>query len=756
LGGYLRAVNISTEGSAVVEGGDGGNGVDFGGGVGRAAGSGGGILLANVLASNGTGLLRGGNAGLTGVLPANGGSILGISPSTLSLLFTTETNTIRAGNGSNGGRGGDLQFVGYGSLEDDLNPGPLGNVTISAGNGSANGRYAGAGGSIRFLQGSLASDPDVAPPGYPSVVTRISAGNGGGSTLASAPGGSILNVILERGGQVGSDLIIQAGDAGNARAALDAVPRFGAAGGSVAAVSVFDIKDGTIIRSIGAGDGGAATFRSGPGGSLNDIRTLGDDIGVRSGEVFGYGTMGGLFAGVGGAVGPGGVRGLSGTVTNIGAEAVAAIVAGRVGAPDLVEAVANVYLTGNEALLTRNGSFEQNRPFTLTFGDPAVAANTTAVLPANASPADVQAALNGLPGIGVNGVSVGFSTNGNPLNTYRVRWTLGGDQPLLTGNEIVPLIVTTTQDATPDVLAGVASVDGTVATSEVQTVTVAAAPTAVAETQFTLTFAGSTTVPLPFTASTTQVENALNALVSIQALAPGDTGSVTVAAGAVQGQFVVTFVPTGDQVPLTGASYVPEIQTLDIFGAGTLSLTFGADSTGQISAAGVPDATLAQQLQTALNALPSVQALEAGNAGSVTVTVIGASEFAIRFNSDADAPDLIGNELFPLNILTDVPGSVTASEVQVIGFISKTAFSPVAYASANLVGAIVAPDEFGANVFKYVDGTATALNPLGVFAVGDMPVDGLIMARKLNRATINFIPEAYYNGTVMDDFDNII
>jgi hypothetical protein len=100
----------------------------------------------------------------------------------------------------------------------------------------------------------------------------------------------------------------------------------------------FAIDPRTIIRSIAAGNGGS-TGGSGHGGNGGDLENIDvhDDIGARSGEAFGFDTMGGLFAGAGGANtssshSPGALDprdGHAGSVLNVTADAIASIVAGR-------------------------------------------------------------------------------------------------------------------------------------------------------------------------------------------------------------------------------------------------------------------------------------------------------------------------------------------------------------------------------------------------------------------------------------------
>ncbi len=65
------------------------------------------------------------------------------------------------------------------------------------------------------------------------------------------------------------------------------------------------------------------------------------------------------------------------------------------------------------------------------------------------------------------------------------------------------------------------------------------------------------------------------------------------------------------------------------------------------------------------------------------------------------------------------------------------AYNPLSYAVKNLVGAVVDPTAQDANKFHW---TATGTDT--VFAVGDIPIDGLIMATTFNQKLANFTPEA--------------
>ncbi len=316
-----------------IRAGDGGNG------DGGAAGKGGDITSSAGFATLGDGILQSGNAGALGAKPGIGGNIVGV-PSALSGIYASNNVTIRAGDGSHGGQGGSIKLAGYGvpadSVEPDAFPGaptvrtiaPKGEILVQAGNGTAEGKTAGKGGSIDLVNGSVSLGA--------AAQTRILAGTGGGNVDKEADGGSITNLGISVGGATGGVLLIEAGDAGTGGLNVSK----GAKGGSVNGVQISDIAAGTIIRHISAGDGGSAAKTGGEGGSIKEVRVLGHDIGVRSGQAFGYATMGGLFAGAGGNATVGVLgKGMAGSVTNITATAIAAIVAGKGAVPEAVKLV---------------------------------------------------------------------------------------------------------------------------------------------------------------------------------------------------------------------------------------------------------------------------------------------------------------------------------------------------------------------------------------------------------------------------------
>ena len=114
------------------------------------------------------------------------------------------------------------------------------------------------------------------------------------------------------------------------------------------------------IKAVAAGDGGDAVSgrgKGGAGGSVSNV-DVARDLGLRSGAAYGFATdgskAGGLFVGVGGTniSSPADVslQGKNGNVSNITAEAISCIVAGRGASPLLAGTVNGIFLRGNTAV----------------------------------------------------------------------------------------------------------------------------------------------------------------------------------------------------------------------------------------------------------------------------------------------------------------------------------------------------------------------------------------------------------------------
>ncbi len=89
-------------------------------------------------------------------------------------------------------------------------------------------------------------------------------------------------------------LVLEGGNAGNSTASI------GATGGSVSNVGVTGLAAGTIFRSVASGNGGDGCVHGGAAGNITTLFVQNDDIGIKTGQAFGYNTQGGIFAGVGG------------------------------------------------------------------------------------------------------------------------------------------------------------------------------------------------------------------------------------------------------------------------------------------------------------------------------------------------------------------------------------------------------------------------------------------------------------------------
>ncbi|HZJ15484.1 MAG TPA: hypothetical protein VFD27_10555, partial [Chthoniobacteraceae bacterium] len=497
----------------------------------------------------------------------------------------------------------------------------------------------------------------------------------------AAKGGSISEASISVGGGSGVEFMIEAGDGGDALGN----GKVGGKGGKVNGVGVTDLDPLTIVRSIAAGDGGDARKTGGAGGSITFVSIQDHDIGVRSGLKFGYDAMGGLFVGAGGKA-TDGKDGLAGSATDINANAIASIVAGRTLVPELAEKVSRVFLNETNQLVVREGALVSNSPFTLTFGG-----NTTDLLPGNATRQQVEFALNQLASIqntvpgGTGTVTVTYGTNPNVsvYSTYIVTFTATGDQVLLTGEEQVPIEVSTTVpgqiinfptieklpgssvfpvlETTPgqrdltilETISGDSAFSSTEQTrgdilanpqvSEVQRISLvnlSPFPTGM----FNLTFGANTTANLPANATAQQIQTALNSLGSISGI-NGVGGVVVVPAG--NASFDIRFNNPGDVQPITGHFFVPETQRLFLgdlptFTTGQMTLKFGANTTAPIASTAT-----AAQIDTALEALPSIVALPGTAGNKVTVSQIQAGVFNITFNSIGQKAPLMGTGLIP-------------------------------------------------------------------------------------------------------------
>jgi hypothetical protein len=719
--GDVSVVNLDVDGNVDVEAGTGGSGALLLAVPVAAGGSGGNINAVGAFGHFGSGTLIAGSAG-AGVKAAKGGSIFGTS-SQVSGLRAVDSLTIKAGTGSGGGDGGSISNVAFGSTSDSLSPTPDGNILVQAGDGSAAGTLAGKGGSVSQVTGS--------PSSGANSLTQILGGQGASGAKKGGDGGSLSGITISGAGDdAGTEpnpvaIIFQAGDAGSTVAGST-----GGKGGNVTNVYVNNLDPDAVVRSVAAGNGGNADPVKGTGGlggtidgfriiggtDVNTGATLSADIGYRSGQNYGYTSMGGLFAGTGGT---GFKAGLAGNVRNISADSIAAIVAGRDPAPQEVTKVEKITLNGQTALKTTT-----NSPFVITYNG-----STTAPLDTT-DPRVIQAAIEALPGAPAN-VTV-IHTSGS---TFQITNNANGDIGDYTAQEYVPGN-TTENVAGEQIYSTKETIAGSPTNPETQNYKPLTSGT------YTLTFGvDSTSFNSGDSAST--IATQLNALPSISA-----AGGVAVTGDPTNG-FSIKFGNNGDQSAITVDALVQEKQTIDVLGsAATVPV---ATTTFQITspAAGAPtgqplkvDAT-PQQVQDYINN-------QLFGAPTVTVAANPAnpSSYVVTFISTGAQSLLAATEFIDMAHTNLQQGTPTTPEVQGLSFVPRPTFDPASYAKANLVGAIVIPDAIGSPTFKF-----TPVGPAHVgFQLGDLPTDGLIVAKDLETAQINFTPEAEYvtmlNGKV--------
>ena len=343
-GGDISKSNLQTHGGVQVSAGQGGKAgekgrVGAGGSLGSSAAAAG-LFARSSLESV---AFLAGQAGvpLAGTTPGTGAAGGGISNAVAS---AAENITFAGGNGSVGGVGGSISragFYGAGDFESSF----VGNLVIVAGLGGdpvAVTARGGTGGSISSAVGTSSSTDGA------TVVFEAGRGGGVGPVIGSTGGlgGSVNGVSITAGAAPFSVLAGHGGDG----------QKFGGKGGSVQNIAS---TPAMVVRAVAAGDGGdvlAGTAKGAAGGTVNKVDVAGD-LGLRSGANFGFATdgskMGGVFAGLGGsnssAPFDAKLTGVSGNVTNLTAQAISAIVAGRSSSPALVNLVDGIYLRGNTA-----------------------------------------------------------------------------------------------------------------------------------------------------------------------------------------------------------------------------------------------------------------------------------------------------------------------------------------------------------------------------------------------------------------------
>ena len=165
--------------------------------------------------------------------------------------------------------------------------------------------------------------------------------------------------------------------------------------------------------------------------------------------------------------------------------------------------------------------------------------------------------------------------------------------------------------------------------------------------------------------------------------------------------------------------------------------------------------TSAAQIDAALEALPSIQALQ-GPAGDKVEVVLNPpnspnSSYNVIFHGDGDQLTFGGKQFEPITVTTKVNGGPGTQEQQIVAYLVKGELDGLTYSIANLVGAIADVNEIDANVFHFINN-----NGIPGFQVGDTPIDGLVMARVFDQFSVNFTPEAKLTAAGFFDSDNVI
>ena len=334
-----------------------------------------------------------------------------------------------------------------------------------------------------------------------------------------------------------------------------------------------------------------------------------------------------------------------------------------------------------------------NTEFTLTFVD-----GISATLPVTANATDIKTALNAvstIKGVRTDNTGAINVTTVSP-NVFDIDFNIFGNQPAIIG---------------------------------------------------LLTKSGGTTVRLPYNATAQAIETALDA-VSI-----ADT---IVTPGTAAGTFQVTYTEFGDQPNVSSVGYIHEKQKIDVYHVGSFQLSFNNQTTGTL-----PANATAQQVQDALNALPTVMA----TGKPVTVKSNADSSYNVVFGADNDQLPFSGVQFEDLVVSTGADGSGSVREIQFITAVKKGEFNSLFYrTNARLLGAITDLNELDSNVFKsFTDTNGNGILDLGLdlihagsFILGDIPIDGLVMAKRFDQVNTNVTPEAKLTFAGFFDNDNLI
>ena len=345
----------------------------------------------------------------------------------------------------------------------------------------------------------------------------------------------------------------------------------------------------------------------------------------------------------------------------------------------------------------------------------------------------------------------------------------------------------------PVILAASEDIQGSFASGEAQVLDLKAVE-AIPAAQFTLKFGSDTTTPLAFDATSAQIEAALNLLPSINAAgnvtvtltSPGvftfafgqladqlgvitgvvtgpentvdvngnDTpanvatalqtalnalpsvaaeGGVTVAVAKSANTLNVIFNTAGNKPSLTAVSNVYEVQTIALLSLGEYNFTYGADTTPRLPAGSTPAA-----VKQALENLPGFPV------GGVTVSNGLNNNFTFTFNAPGDFTAINAQQFLGINASTLQDGTANPAglhEKQDITQPRRYLFDQANLTLANFVGGFSDGTELDPHIFRWTDA-----NSNGLFDLGEIPTDGIILAKNYNAAHTNFIPEARYVG----------
>lgn len=335
------------------------------------------------------------------------------------------------------------------------------------------------------------------------------------------------------------------------------------------------------------------------------------------------------------------------TTTSIAGTGTAALVKAALEAlPNI--GVGDVFVSGaavNEKQTVTCGGGSTGGYFLLTFDG-----QTTAPISRNSSAPGMQAALQSLSNIGLDGVSVSGPTGG----PWVVEFT-----GTLAGTNVNQMVGSQR--------------------SEVQVIAISGTPIG---GEFQLTYAGQTTAVIAYNASAATVQAALEALSNI---APGDI----VVTGAAGGPWTVAFTGTlanQDVALITPVNERNEVQTVAVTTGtptgGSFTLTYGGSTTAPI-----PRFSSAGTVRTALEALPGI------SPGDISVSgggFLGEGPWVVKFQGN-----LLGQQ--------NIAQMTAASSLTPSGTVTVTTTT----AGLGVIGGTVVSDTTVTPVYLTPSGTVT-------------------------------------------------